>query len=80
MSTYKISNLPYKIKVKTRRTPRLKGFIHDIESIEYKNILITQKHRTKYLRFYEKYISTHINYCKENGEDLNIQITYILDF
>lgn len=68
MNTYEINYHTYKIpiKVQIRRTPRLKGFIHDIASIEYENILITQKHRTKYLKFYVGYMSTHINYCKEN--------------
>ena len=69
MNTYEINYYTYKkpIKVKIRYTPRLKSFIHDIESIEYENILITQKHRPKYLRFYVGYMSNHMNYCKENN-------------
>ena len=38
------------------------------ESIKYNNLLIVQKKRTKYLRFYEGYNDKHLNYCKEDGK------------
>ena len=38
------------------------------EYLQYDNFFITQKYRTKYLRFYESYNSTHLNYCKENDK------------
>ena len=43
---------------------------HNFELLEYNNFRITHKLRTKYLRFYESYNNTHINYCKENDETI----------
>jgi len=40
------------------------------ELLQYDNFFITQKCKTKYLRFYESYNSTHLNYCKENDETI----------
>ena len=64
---YYIDTFILKSKFKNLKI-NLHRYSNTIESIEYLDILITQKKRTKYLKFYEKIDSSHLNHIKENGE------------